>query len=274
MDADVLLDWSLVLQILVSAQSQSTNCPICLSTPVAPRMAKCGHVFCLPCLIRYMHSTDDTNPVPEKKARWKKCPICWDSVYISETRSVRWFVGQEGEPPREGEDVVLRLLSRRASSTLALPRDGAEALEKADDIPWYFAAEVMDYARVMKGSEDYMRKQYNYEISELRRQEREDELMFGEEATWTKKAVTMILEAQDKLSGIGNPPCALDEPVEKKSKRMPTNFQKGIVTVSDYYHVQHAVKSGQSRPDGSHYSSNQSLVSDQGKPCTYQHIRL
>jgi hypothetical protein len=75
-DADVYLEWDSILQILASAETQSTSCPICLSTPVAPRMAKCGHIFCLPCLIRYMHSTDDSNLSMEKRARWKKCPIC------------------------------------------------------------------------------------------------------------------------------------------------------------------------------------------------------
>jgi hypothetical protein len=70
MNADEHLDWNDVLQILASSVSQDASCPICLSHPVAPRMAKCGHIFCLPCLIRYMHSTDETNPPPEKKARW------------------------------------------------------------------------------------------------------------------------------------------------------------------------------------------------------------
>lgn len=245
-DADVHLDWNSVLQILVSAQSQSANCPICLSRPTAPRMAKCGHIFCLPCLIRYMHSTDDTSPLPEKKARWKKCPICWDSVYISETRSVRWFAGQEGEAPREGGDVVLRLISRQLGSTLALPRDGAESMERADEIPWYFAAEVMDYARVMKGSEDYMAAQYECEITELQRQEREDELIFGEETLWTKKAVSAILEAREKLKGIGNPPIAPKQPIEKKPKRMPIKLRESNEDVPDYYLVQHAKNSGKS----------------------------
>jgi hypothetical protein len=250
MDADVHLDWTTVLQILVSAQSQSTNCPICLSTPVAPRMAKCGHIFCLPCLIRYMQSTDDSNPIPEKKARWKKCPICWDSVYISETRPVRWFQGQEWEPPREGGDVVLRLITRQLGSILALPRDGAESLERVEDVPWYFAAEVMDYARVMKGSEDYMLAQYDGEIEELLVQEKEDELMFGEETQWTKKAVSAIIDAKVRVKGIGNPPNPPRQPKEKKSKRPPIKFHDNDEDIPDFYSIQHAVKSGQSSSEG------------------------
>ena len=247
-DADVHLDWNNVLQILVSAQSQSSSCPICLSTPVAPRMAKCGHIFCLPCLIRYMHSTDETNLVPERKARWKKCPICWDSIYISETRPVRWFSGQEGESPREGEDVVLRLIMRQYGSTLALPRDGAESLSKIEDIPWYFAAEVTDYARVMKGSEDYMLSHYDHEVEELQQQEKEDELMFGEETQWTQKAVATITEAKEDVKGIGNPPHAPKKPVERKPKRLPIRYNEIKEDTPEFYYIQYANRSGQPVP--------------------------
>ena len=244
-DADVYLDWNNVLQILVSAQSQASSCPICLSTPVAPRMAKCGHIFCLPCLIRYMHSTDEAHPVPEKKARWKKCPICWDSIYTSETRPVRWFAGQEGESPKEGEDVVLRLIMRQHGSTLALPRDGAESLSTTEDIPWYYAAEVTDYARVMKGSEHYMLLHYDREVEELQRQEKEDELMFGEETQWTKKAVAIIIEAKEKIRGIGNPPHAPRKPLERKAKRPPIQFNETSTESPESYYIQHGSQSGQ-----------------------------
>ncbi|KGO71087.1 hypothetical protein PITC_080240 [Penicillium italicum] len=153
-----------------------------------------------------MHSSDDDNTVPEKRHRWKKCPICWDSVYISESRPVRWFRGQEGDLPVEGGDVVLRLVKRESGSTLALPRDGSETLGPGEDVPWYHVAEVADYARIMKGGEGYMTAQYDAEIEDLHRQEVEDELLFGDENTWTRKAIGSIKDAKEKLRGIGNPP--------------------------------------------------------------------
>lgn len=220
-NADVHLDWDTVLQVLVSAQTQSASCPICLSTPTAPRMARCGHIFCLPCLIRYMHAKEEDGPVPEKRPRWKKCPICWDSVYVSETRPVRWFRGQEGDLPFEGGDVVLRLVKRAPGSTLALPRDGAEGIMPGEDIPWYHVAEVADYARIMKGGEDYMISQYDTEIEDLRRQQVEDELLFGDETTWTQKAIGAINEAKAKIQGIGNPPDITRQP-PALSKAEPT----------------------------------------------------
>ncbi|KAI9376677.1 hypothetical protein BJX61DRAFT_488777 [Aspergillus egyptiacus] len=246
-NADVHLDWDSVLQVLAFAQTQSSSCPICLSTPVAPRMARCGHIFCLPCLIRYMHSTEDDKHAPEKKARCKKCPICWDSIYISETRPVRWFSGQEGVLPFEGGDVVLRLVKRDPRSTLALPRDGAESLAPGEDIPWYHAAEVADYARIMKGGEDYMNSQYDLEIEDLRRQEQEDELLFGDDTTWSKKAVAAIKEAKQKLQGIGNPP-EISHETTVNQPRDPVVLQQPPEEVALMYASQHAAKSGKSSP--------------------------
>jgi len=236
-DADVHIDWNNVMQILVSTQSQEAACPICLGTPVAPRMAKCGHIFCLPCLIRYMHSEDDSKPTVDKRARWKKCPICWDSIYISETRPVRWYVGEEGEPPREGMDMVLRLVKRQSGSTLAMPRESTDALLKGDDIPWYLAPEVMDYARVMKGSEDYMLAQFDEYISTIKAMEQEDELMFGEDSEWTGKAIRLIQEAKDKVKGIGNPPAMSKKPEESKQKRPPIQFNDNDDDVPQMYTV-------------------------------------
>jgi len=172
-----------------------------------------------------MHSTDDSNPTPEKRARWKKCPICEDSVYISETRPVRWFVGQQASMLQEGDDVLLKLLARDPGSTLALPRDVGERCEPLDDIPWYHTVEIMDYARFMKGGEDYMMLQYDAEIKELEIQEKEDELMFGDDTTWTKKAVTAINDSKAKLNGMGNPPDASTEPAERRLSRPPINFE-------------------------------------------------
>ena len=147
--------------------------------------------------------------------------------------------------------MVLRLIMRRPGNTLALPRDGADMLEKSEDIPWYFAAEVMDYARIMKGSEDYMTEQYEEELEELRLQEKEDELMFGEDAQWFNKAVASIRESVERLSGIGNPPSVLQAPIERKPRRPPIDFRTDSEDVPEYYALQNAKRSGQSSSRGS-----------------------
>ena len=159
---------------------------------------------------------------------------------MSDTKPVRWFLGQEGPVPHEGDDVVLRLVMRQPGSTLALPRDGADALGKLEDIPWYFAAEVTDYARVMKGSEQYMEEQYDREIQELQKQEAEDELMFGGETEWSKKAVKAISEAKSKLDGIGNPPPTPSQPPAKNLGREPIQFNMLDEDAPEKYFIEHA----------------------------------
>ncbi|KAI4707474.1 hypothetical protein J4E89_008002 [Alternaria sp. Ai002NY15] len=258
-DADVHLDWNNVLQILASELSQDASCPICLGTPLAPRMARCGHIFCLPCLIRYMHSEDDAK-ARDKRARSSKCPLCFDTIYASETRPVRWYTGQEGEPPREGGDVVLRLAVRSAGSTLAMPRDGAYAMTKDEDIPWYHAAEVTDYARIMRGGEDYMLDQHDQEIVKLEHQGKEDEVMFAEDSMeWTNKAIRNIREAKEKLRGIGNPPDEACKPAEPKMKRAPMVFNETTApdmnTVQDHSQVGTAYGKDRAMSVSSHSSA-------------------
>lgn len=241
-DPDLYLDWSNVLQIIASSKTQAASCPICLGEPTAPQMAKCGHMFCLPCLIRYMHSEDaSAQPPLEKRARSKKCPICWDSIYISETRPVRWYVGQESDPPHEGGDVVMRLVKRKPGQTLAMPRESAEPVAKGEDIPWFFAAEVMDYARVMKGSEEYMTRQYEEAIEAIEELQRIDELMFGEDAEWTGRAIRMLNESREKVKGIGNPPEQPKKPEQEETKpeRPPIQFNDNDENVPDMYLQKH-----------------------------------
>ena len=202
-DVDNDINWDEVLQVLASLRYQVTSCPFCLSVPIAPRMARCGHIFCLPCLIHYMHSTDEGHLINGKRGRWKKCPICWDIIYVSETRPVRWLQDQH-DPPQEDADVVLRLMARMPGRRLALPRDYMQnALE---DIPWCHTAGVLDYARVMKGDRAYMITQFDREITDITLQEQEDEISFGEGREWTQKAISAIDESKAKLDEVDAAP--------------------------------------------------------------------
>lgn len=195
-----------------------------------------------------MHSTDDTAHVPEKKARWKKCPICWDSIYISDTRPVGWYTGQETEPLFEGGDVVLRLVSRKPGNTLAMPRDGIANIGVEGDIPWHHIVDVPDYARIMKGGEDFMMSQHEAEIEALKKQEYEDELYFGDDTTWIQKAIASINDAKEKIKGIGNPPDLAAESAQPQASRLAINLEQSTETVPDLHTLQHASQSFGSGP--------------------------
>ncbi|KAF3923196.1 hypothetical protein ABW20_dc0109697 [Dactylellina cionopaga] len=160
----------------------------------------------------YYHPSSNQN-----KQKWKKCPICYDSVYMNEVRPVKFYQGQEMPAPGEGSDVTLRLMVRQPGSTLALPKDvansvlGGGSIKKAsvgsiptepDSIPWHYAAEVTDYARIMKCTRSYLQEEYEREISELEEQERVDELMFGDETDWVQKAIGKIKSAMEKATDL------------------------------------------------------------------------
>ena len=75
---------------------------------------------------------------------------------------------------------------------------------KGEEIPWHFAADVMDFARVMRGTGDYMLEQFDHEISQIEQLERHDELMFGDENDWTQKAIRSCQDAKERIRSIGS----------------------------------------------------------------------
>ena len=116
-DPDIYLNWSDILQVVIPTSSALTGvgssapiadqprepahegaaCPICLSPPTAPRMTKCGHVFCYPCILHYLTLKDDNHGKPAapklqpSTQKWRRCPICWDAVYARDLKAVRWW---------------------------------------------------------------------------------------------------------------------------------------------------------------------------------------
>ncbi|KAI5304949.1 hypothetical protein KEM56_005637, partial [Ascosphaera pollenicola] len=238
-DPDIHLPWAHLLQVLVSADYQPCACPICLCAPVAPRMPKCGHVFCLPCLIRYMHSDDDSSSQPppdrpdRKKKKYKKCPICEDSIYLADATPVRFYRFNAGPIPAEGSHLVLTLVERLPGNTLALPRDASTRYfststhspdkDKPRDVPWYEPGEIADFARIMKGGRTYMLEHHRLELEDLKKQQQEDEVLFGDDTTWMRKAAAMIREAIENVKGLDDPP---HPPEKKKNGEEETGTEK------------------------------------------------
>lgn len=63
-------------------ESQET-CPICLDNFTCPRITKCGHCFCLPCLMRHNHTSTADNA-----ALGVKCPCCSLPIHFDDIRPV------------------------------------------------------------------------------------------------------------------------------------------------------------------------------------------
>lgn len=74
---DKMLQWEDVAAVSFSTPNH-VQCPICLdSPPLCPQITTCGHIFCFPCILRYLMMGEGDH----KGDNWEKCPLC--SVMIS-----------------------------------------------------------------------------------------------------------------------------------------------------------------------------------------------
>jgi hypothetical protein len=93
-------------------------------------------------------------------------------------------------------------MQREPGFTLALPKEGGtDAVSGVEDVPWHFAANVLDYARIMKGTDDYLLEQYDRELVDLQEQALADENMFGvEEVEFIQKGIRAVEAAKKKIT--------------------------------------------------------------------------
>ena len=91
--------------------STGVKCPICmenLKEMVCPRITKCGHVFCWTCMLQYLDY--------EKQRNWKRCPLCFDSVYRLDLKNVDILQSRQF---RAGQTISFDLMVRAKGNTLA-----------------------------------------------------------------------------------------------------------------------------------------------------------
>lgn len=107
-DPDLAIDWSRVEQVRLHSM-QPLKCPICLSEPQAGKITRCGHVYCWSCLLHYLALSDKP---------WRKCPVCSESIYKHDIRSVRGIVSRS---LKVGDWIRFRLMYRERGSVLFYP---------------------------------------------------------------------------------------------------------------------------------------------------------
>ena len=104
-DPDLLVDWNAIEQIVrflfffyllnrnfffsyffkILQRLQSgtlVSCPICLDSPIAAKMTRCGHVYCWPCILHYLALSDKS---------WRKCPICFEAVHKKDLKRLDYY---------------------------------------------------------------------------------------------------------------------------------------------------------------------------------------
>ncbi len=68
------------------SSNTNTTCAICLGEYIAPRITQCGHIYCYPCILRHLHSSEGTS--------MGKCPCCYHWVQQNELRPVEFVTVQ------------------------------------------------------------------------------------------------------------------------------------------------------------------------------------
>lgn len=152
-DPDLPLPWQDIVQVLVPStadacmrhgmssstssldSTQATTCPICLSPPTAPRMTRCGHVYCYACILHYLTVAENGKGTRGVQRYVKRCPVCWDDVMARDLKAVHWidaqsvadthtaeFLACRGVVENLDDILTLRLMERPHDSAIALPR--------------------------------------------------------------------------------------------------------------------------------------------------------
>lgn len=106
---DILVDWKSIEQIILH-NSENLSCPICLHPPVAGKMTRCGHVYCWPCILRYLRYCQETGNY--------KCPICDEYLHKNDLKSV---VEITRSSYNLGDTINMCLMRREKNSLFATP---------------------------------------------------------------------------------------------------------------------------------------------------------
>lgn len=70
-------EFSLLFSVIVH-QPEDYICPICLYTPVAPRVTHCGHIFCADCIAQHISMCDQPF-----------CPVCYENLFSNNMESIQ-----------------------------------------------------------------------------------------------------------------------------------------------------------------------------------------
>ncbi|PVF96060.1 hypothetical protein CPB86DRAFT_816656 [Serendipita vermifera] len=166
-DPDIYFQWTDIVQILVPHTGASITgegnsmCPICLGAPIAPRMTKCGHVYCYGCILHYFQTSENRG--------WHRCPICFDSISESGLKPVKWLYGMEKEATGGGT-LTMRLMLRPQLTTLALPQS---ATWPSDLIPphqaaFQFLPDIYNFAKFMIPTPESLQRDFHMEVDALK----------------------------------------------------------------------------------------------------------
>ncbi|KAH9131858.1 hypothetical protein AeRB84_021573 [Aphanomyces euteiches] len=206
-DPDALTEWDNIEQVIVANEAADIEhrCPICLDTLRAPKITRCGHIYCWPCILTYLSLTENY---------WRRCPMCFDSVKKTDLRSV--FVDRNRTTPSVGDIATFQFIHRSRSSWF--PHLPTDPIGKAR-LPSVHSSNA-PFARIVESSLEYLQSMIQSEMTDLHAMAREAESsgddgmlpVIHEALVYCEKRLGKVVESYSE-SSIGKPasPVADDE---------------------------------------------------------------
>ncbi|XP_020245527.1 RING finger protein 10 [Asparagus officinalis] len=118
MDPDKMLQWEDIICVRYSTPF-TVKCPICLDTPLCPQITSCGHIYCFPCILRYLLMGKGDH----KGDSWEKCPLCF--MMIS-SRDLCTIQIENVKQFHVGDNVHFTLLTRLKDSLVPSLKNNQE----------------------------------------------------------------------------------------------------------------------------------------------------
>ena len=144
-DPDVIVEWENIEQVRLKTTSDVPSCPICLYPPTAAKITKCGHVYCWTCVLHYLSLSDE---------KWRKCPICFESIRREELKSV---ISVPWKELKTNDEIEMKLMRRQRDSLFALPvTDYCKAFD--DNGHPHLSDKINSYSQLVLASPEQVEK--------------------------------------------------------------------------------------------------------------------
>jgi len=76
------IEWDEVEWVRLYQHHDDHRCSICLELPLVPKVTRCGHIFCLPCIYHYLEQSVD---------EYEVCPECKELITKDDLKSLKIY---------------------------------------------------------------------------------------------------------------------------------------------------------------------------------------